>query len=402
MNNTFSSSTIAPPIPAIHNFPSVPSYVVALCVVTGVVGTVLVLRVLYYCLVEKSKRRQKVIVDTHDRETEQLREEAVVDCGSLGDAVLLTRQTTYLKPQPSPSIFSRGDFSTPILALGDSSGSAWDRSAALLCVRQESYQEKASTAALRGSLSSEQGVSGSKGDVGCGEVEIYEVTMDNVEVFEDSVNTKKVEKDTDNFKIYEDTKNNTDNETKNKDDDVEVKAMEISVHLSTAVSNCETDLSFPHNTVTSSVPALSQSNPSIPVNIIPTSDQKVPLLNSHSTPTTSTSLLRPQVSMLALPLTERAVSVSRLSLNTPAGTGTLPDTPLSVSCDYTKSGYSPVYSMQFGSGRRLAVDSGDLNCARVECSEEDGQDVTGDGGEANYPLEVEVVVQDDPADLSPE
>merc|ERR1719186_1960089 len=164
-------------------------------------------------------------------------------------------------------------------------------------------------------------------------------------------------------------------------------------------------VSNPHNSDTSSVPALSQSNPSIPVNIIPSSDQKDPLLNSplhpsHSTPTTS--LLSPQVSMLALPLTERAVSVSRLSLSTPAGICTLPATPLSVSCDSTQSGYSPVYSMQFGSSRRLAVDSGDLNCARVQCSdEEDSQDITSDGGEANYPLEVEVVIQDQ-TDLSPE
>merc|ERR1719186_210020 len=162
-------------------------------------------------------------------------------------------------------------------------------------------------------------------------------------------------------------------------------------------------VSNPHNIDAYSVPALSQSNPSIPVNIIPSSDQKDPLLNSplhpsHSTPTTS--LLSPQVSMLALPLTERAVSVSRLSLNTPAGSCILPATPLSVSCDSTQSGYSPVYSMQFGSSRRLAVESGDLNCARVECSEEDGQDITNDGGEAKYPLEVEVVIQDDPTDLS--
>ena len=38
----------------------------------------------------------------------------------------------------------------------------------------------------------------------------------------------------------------------------------------------------------------------------------------------------------------------------------------------------------------------------VELSLKDGQDITGDGGEANYPLEVEVVIQDDPTDLSPE
>jgi len=393
MNNTYSPSTKAPPIPAMHNFPSVPSYVVALCVVAGVVGTVLVLLVLYCCLVEKSKHRQKVTVDTQDRETEQLREEAVGDCRPIGDAVLMTRLTTHVKSQPSPSIFSRGDFSTAILAPGDTGSpcSGWDSTAVRLRVRQEGYQGLASTSALRGSLRSEQGENGSKGDVGCGEVEIYEVFVDNVEVFEDNATV-------DNFEIYEVTKDNTDNETKDKEhEDVEVKAVEdeVSVHSSTAVSNHET------------VPALSQSNPSIPVNIIPTSDQKVPLLNSpmypsHSTPTTS--LLKPHVSMLALPLTERAVSVSRLSLNTPAGTGTLPATPLSVSCDSTKSGYSPVYSMQFDSGRKLAVamNTRDLNWAGVECDEEDGQDIIDDSDEAIYPLEVEVFVQDDPSDVSPE
>ena len=96
MNNTFSSSTTAPPVPSMHNFPAVPSYVVALCVVAGVVGTAMVLLVLYYCLVEKSKRRQKVGEETNDEETEQLREEAVVECGPLGDAVLLTRQTAHV------------------------------------------------------------------------------------------------------------------------------------------------------------------------------------------------------------------------------------------------------------------------------------------------------------------
>merc|ERR1719186_2319115 len=87
-----------------------------------------------------------------------------------------------------------------------------------------------------------------------------------------------------------------------------------------SVSPLNSGVSSPLNSDTSSVPALSQSNPSIPVNIIPTSEQKVPLLNSpvHPSPSTpSTSFLRPQVSMLALPLTERAVSVSRLSLSTP-------------------------------------------------------------------------------------
>jgi len=101
----------------------------------------------------------------------------------LGDTLI------YTPPRESinMAIFLE-NLETPILAPGDtdSPGSGWDCTAVGLRVRQENYQGEASTAALRGSFSSEQGESGSEGDVGCGEVEVDEVTMDKVEIFEDS------------------------------------------------------------------------------------------------------------------------------------------------------------------------------------------------------------------------
>merc|ERR1719470_673637 len=92
----------------------------------------------------------------------------------------------------------------------------------------------------------------------------------------------------------------------------------------------------------------------IPLNIIPVSSKKKdpPASNtlsaqlSHSTPT---SLLHPLVSMHALPLTERALSVSHLSLNRSGRY--LPATPLSCNSEY-----SPVYNMQAGIARRLATE----------------------------------------------
>jgi len=123
----------------------------------------------------------------------------------------------------------------------------------------------------------------------------------------------------------------------------------------------------------------------IPVNIIPVSNQKVPLPNtasaqlSHSTPT---SLLHPLVSMHALPLTERALSVSHLSLNRSGRY--LPATPLSCNSEY-----SPVYNMQAGIARRLATEETaaeavDRMEVKVKECEGEGEEV--DASEVNQEL----------------
>ena len=75
--------------------------------------------------------------------------------------------------------------------------------------------------------------------------------------------------------------------------------------------------------------------------------------------------------MHAFPLTERALSVSHLSLNR---TGKhLPATPLSCNSDY-----SPVYNMQFGSARRLFTDETEMAVMDrnvVECKECEEEEV---------------------------
>jgi len=103
------------PVPAadVQHFPAVPSYVVALSVVAAVVVTVLVLFILYSCLMERSKN-MVVQSESPTRETEQLREEPAVEHDvPLHDSA--TVLTDHIKPKPSPSIFSRGDFMMEVL-----------------------------------------------------------------------------------------------------------------------------------------------------------------------------------------------------------------------------------------------------------------------------------------------
>eukprot|EP00092_Neocalanus_flemingeri_P086846 GFUD01109494.1.p1 GENE.GFUD01109494.1~~GFUD01109494.1.p1 ORF type:complete len:409 (+),score=94.03 GFUD01109494.1:76-1302(+) len=159
---------------------------------------------------------------------------------------------------------------------------------------------------------------------------------------------------------------------------------------------------------------VSHTSPSAPVMTIPTSEQKSLIPSSPlypSTPTASLpSLSTPQISTIsALPLVERDVSVSHLSLHT-SGTHHLPASPTSCHCNE----YSPVYNMQFGSARRLASeDTSYFAATRVDedlggskmgrRTERRGVVTEGENCEGvKNPLEIKVIIWEDSTDLSPE
>ena len=109
------------------------------------------------------------------------------------------------------------------------------------------------------------------------------------------------------------------------------------------------NLSFKYEHLAPNPDVLSTPAQTIPVNIIPISDQKdcpPSTISAFRLSSSTPSLLHPPVYMQALPLTEKAVSVSHLSLNR-YGTY-LPTTALSGTSEY-----SPVYNMQFGSSWRM-------------------------------------------------
>eukprot|EP00092_Neocalanus_flemingeri_P037399 GFUD01040724.1.p1 GENE.GFUD01040724.1~~GFUD01040724.1.p1 ORF type:complete len:527 (+),score=115.17 GFUD01040724.1:68-1648(+) len=333
----------------------------------------------------------------------------------------------------SPTVPERGEQSD--------SSSVWNCTA---MVRQDTYQEEGSTAALRGSGSSEQGESGTEA-----EVEIYEETQNNSDnSYKEVQGNKHDEEDISLNGSYADMladgggitnqdsvasqvppedNQGEENITENSSDSPKtckqggpVRTPECGgsqenlgpisslrkypgqeeslVRAKTSFSSTSVTSHSPgHSLVTKLVRCSSstkitpeqtshipqpvfpyssegqldsvpcQTSPSVPLIITPFSDQKCQFPSSPVNLSTTTaslpSLLTPKISkMSALPLLERAVSVSHLSLHS-SGTH-LPATPLS---DHS-SEYNPVYSMQFyekglsGSARRLFFRGHQLFC----------------------------------------
>eukprot|EP00092_Neocalanus_flemingeri_P037398 GFUD01040723.1.p1 GENE.GFUD01040723.1~~GFUD01040723.1.p1 ORF type:complete len:614 (+),score=142.33 GFUD01040723.1:68-1909(+) len=424
----------------------------------------------------------------------------------------------------SPTVPERGEQSD--------SSSGWNCTAMGLRVRQDTYREEGSTAALRGSDSSEQGESGTEA-----EVEIYEETQNNSDKAYKEVQGNEhdgedislngsyadiladgeeiTNQDSVTSQVPPEDNQGEENITKNSSDSPKTCKQgspvrtpksggsqenlgpnssprkypgqeESLVRAKTSFSSTSVSSHSPgHSLVTKLVrcsssenitaeqtshipqpvspyssggkldPVPCQTSPSVPVISIPFSDQKRQFPSSPlnlSTPTASLpSLLTSKISIMsALPLVERAVSVSHLSLHA-SGTH-LPATPLSyptatlpspltpqtfkmsslplleraVSVSHLSlhssgthlpatplsdhSEYSPVYSMQFGSARWL-VSEDTSYCASTRIS---GGSVMGSGSEhgdvltdgescdgVKNPLEVKVIIQEDSTDLSP-
>jgi len=305
---------------------------------------------------------------------------------------LLRPETLTTPPRESASMAMFLDnLATPKLAscmaTSPSSDCVWNCSTMGLQVRKQ-CQADASTAGLRGSFSSDLGSFGGEGGVvvACEKYEIYEDPLDKLEeigdmteqyisrIVSDVVSTAaerlfysdfvsehehslSSQCDMDNGQLGDD--NDSPHETienifsienenfvhiggielhENKEENLErASLVEVDQEYSLVQNQGRVDDA-------SSTPAQS-----IPVHIIPISDQKYRIPNSTSAALSCStpSLLHPPVSILGLPLTERAVSVSHLSLNRSGMY--LPNTPMSGTSEY-----SPVYNMRFGSSKRLS------------------------------------------------
>jgi len=158
----------------------VPPYVIALCIVLSVVGLGLLISILYYLRMRKNEGRH--ILESQD--TEQLRD---ADSREQAHQIQLPDihvcSEPVINPQPSPSIFSRGDFFMEVLdgvekarnalnnsterekdgndssfATSEESSLHTEPNTAISCSKgglrvREHSQADASTAALRGSIS---------------------------------------------------------------------------------------------------------------------------------------------------------------------------------------------------------------------------------------------------------